>query len=61
MTTTEIKKEISKGLDQVPEKILLDILELLKEVSSDSNTSKLHSNLKKILAEDDELLRKLAQ
>ena len=34
MTTLEIKKEISKVLDQVPEKLLADILDLLKEVQS---------------------------
>ena len=62
MTTVEIKKEITKLLDQVPEKLLLDILNLLKEVQSErSSNSTLTSNFKKILSEDSDLLHKLAQ
>ena len=62
MTTTQLKKEIGKVLDRVPEKLLQDILYLLKEVESEKTTnSKLASNLKKILSEDSELLNKLAQ
>lgn len=62
MTTIEIKKEISRVLDQVPEKFLADILELLREVQSDTSSSAtLTSNFKKILSEDGDLLHKLAQ
>jgi len=62
MTSVEIKKEISKVLDQVPEKLLADILDLLKEVqSTKTSNSTLTSNFKKILAEDSDLLHKLAQ
>ena len=62
MTAIEIKKEISKVLDQVPEKLLADILDLLKEVQSDNSSSAtLTSNFKKILSEDSDLLHKLAQ
>lgn len=62
MTAIEIKKEINKALDQVPEKLLVDILDLIKEVQSDkSSNSTLTSNLKKILSEDSDLLHKLAQ
>lgn len=62
MTAIEIKKEINKALDQVPEKLLVDILELIKEVQLDkSSNSTLTSNLKKILSEDSDLLHKLAQ
>lgn len=62
MTTIEIKKEITKVLDQVPEKLLVDILNLLKEVQSEqSSRSTLTSNFKKILSEDSNLLQKLAQ
>ena len=62
MTTTEIKKEIGKVLDRVPEKLLQDILNLLKEVEAEKNVkNKLTSNLKRILSEDNELLQKLAQ
>lgn len=61
MTSIEIKKEIGKVLDQVPEKFLGDILNLLKEVKLDQSDSKLISNFNKILSEDSELLNKLAQ
>ncbi len=62
MTAIEIKKEINKALDQVPEKLLVDILDLIKEVQSDkSSNSTLTSNFKKILSEDSDLLHKLAQ
>ena len=62
MTTTQLKREIGKVLDRVPEKLLQDILDLLKEVELEKSTSgKLASNLKKILSEDSELLNKLAQ
>ena len=62
MTAIEIKKEITKVLDQVPEKLLVDILNLIKEVQSEkSSSTNLTSNLKKILSEDSDLLHKLAQ
>jgi hypothetical protein len=62
MTAIEIKKEINKALDQVPEKLLIDILNLIKEVQLDkSPPSTLTSNFKKILSEDSDLLHKLAQ
>ena len=45
MTATEIKKEITKVLDRVPEKLLVDILDLIKEVQSEkSSSSNLTSN-----------------
>ena len=59
MTAIEIKKEINKALDQVPEKLLVDILNLIKEVQSDNSKSTLTSNLKKILFEDNDLLQEL--
>ena len=62
MTATEIKKEIHKVLEQVPENLLVDILDLLKEVQSEkSSKSTWTSNFKKILEEDSDLLHKLAQ
>lgn len=60
MTSIEIKKEISKALDEVPEKLLIDILDLIKEVQS-NKSSNLISNFKKILSEDSEVLQKLTQ
>ena len=45
MTATEIKKEIIKVMNQVPEKLLGDILDLVKEVQSEkSSSSNLTSN-----------------
>ena len=63
MTTIETKKEINKALDHVPENLLIDILDFIKEVQSDSTSSSpsLTANFKKILAEDSDLLHKLAQ
>ncbi|OYU78885.1 MAG: hypothetical protein CFE23_16545 [Flavobacterium sp. BFFFF1] len=62
MTAVQIKKEISKVLDQVPENLLVDILDFIKEVQSDKSAdSSLTSNFKKILSEDGELLQKLAK
>ncbi|MCX2474309.1 hypothetical protein OQZ33_08220 [Pedobacter sp. MC2016-05] len=62
MTAVEIKKEINKALDQVTEKLLVDILDLIKEVQLErTSNSTLTSNFKKILSEDSEVLHKLAQ
>lgn len=61
MTTIDIKNEITKALDHVPDNLLVDILDLIKEVQSDVSKSTLPSNLKKILAEDSDLLDRLAQ
>ncbi|WP_396177182.1 hypothetical protein [Flavobacterium sp.] len=61
MTTIDIKNEITKALDHVPDKILVDILDLIKEVQSDVSKSTLPSNLKKVLSEDSDLLDRLAQ
>lgn len=62
MTSIEIKTEIQKVLDQVPESVLEDVLEFLKELRLKSpDQIKLASNLRKILSEDRELLEKLAQ
>jgi mRNA-degrading endonuclease RelE of RelBE toxin-antitoxin system len=62
MTSIEIKTEIQKVLDQVPENVLQDILDFLKELQTKSvDDIKLANNLRKILSEDRELLEKLAQ
>ncbi len=63
MTAIEIKKEINKVLDQVPEKLLVDILELIKEIQAEKsiNSNTLTSNFNKILSEDSDVLHKLAQ
>jgi hypothetical protein len=62
MTTQEIKSEIQKSLDKVPESVLQDILDFLRKAENQS-TDKLNlaRNLKGILTEDRELLEKLAK
>jgi hypothetical protein len=62
MTTKEIKSEIQKTLDTVPEGVLQDILDYLKEFQSKSvDKINLTRNLRDILTEDRELLEKLAK
>jgi hypothetical protein len=60
MTSTEIKKEIHYLPHQLPENLLVDILDLLKEVQSEkSSKATWTSNFKKILEEDSALLHQL--
>lgn len=62
MTTKEIKTEIQKSLDNVPESVLHDILHFLKQAEKQSAESvSLASNLRSILTEDIELLERLAK
>lgn len=53
MTTTQIKTEIQKVLDNVPETALQDVLDFLKELQSSSlEQIKLTNHLRHILAEE---------
>lgn len=62
MTTMQIKSEIQKLLDTVPESVLQDLLEYLKEAQKQSkDQAELTSHLRRIIHEDKELLEKLAQ
>jgi len=62
MTTTEIKSEIQKVLDKVPENVLKDILDFLKTLQNQSASNlRLTEHFRQILSEDKELLEKLAQ
>ncbi len=62
MTKTELKIEIQKIIDNVPENVLEDILDLLQELQArPSYNVKLANNLRQILSEDNELLERLAQ
>ncbi|MBK9320138.1 MAG: hypothetical protein IPN36_11775 [Bacteroidetes bacterium] len=62
MTKTEIKNEIQKVLDNVPENVLQDILVLLKDLQGHPNKLlEVSNSLRKILNEDKELLEKLAK
>jgi len=62
MSKDEIKYEINKVLDLLPDKALEDLLSFLKNVENRSKDSFLdNSRFKRILTEDKELLQKLAQ
>ena len=62
MTTKEIKTEIQKSLDNVPESVLHDILNFLKQAEKQSAESvSLALNFRSILTEDKELLERLAK
>jgi len=62
MTKTEIKNEIQKVLDNVPEIFLQDILDLLKNLQDQPGDKlELAHSFRQILSEDKELLEKLAK
>ena len=62
MTKAQIQTEIQKLLDTVPENVLQDVLNFLKELKDQPNNNfNLANNLRQILAEDRELLEKLAK
>lgn len=62
MTTKDIKSEIQKSLDKVPESVLQDVLDFLKQVENQPTEKvNLTRNLRDILTEDKELLEKLAK
>ena len=62
MTIAQVKTEIQTVLDQVPENVLPEILDYLKQIQHQSPEQvKLSANFKKIISEDKELLQKLAQ
>ena len=62
MTTIQLKTEIQKVLEDVPESVLSDILDYLKQIKGLSPDGyKMQNNLKKILSEDKELFQRLAQ
>ena len=61
MTTTDLKVEIQKAIDSVPESVLVEILEYLKQIQSSPREKVILSkNLSEILREDKELLQRLA-
>ncbi|MBX2963991.1 MAG: hypothetical protein KF687_15875 [Cyclobacteriaceae bacterium] len=61
MTTEEIKSEIQKSLDKVPESVLQDILAFLKQAENHADQLTVMKNLKDILTEDRELLERLGK
>ena len=62
MTKVEIKTEIQKALDNIPENLLLDVLEFLKGLQNQpEDRLKITETLRQILTEDRELLERLAK
>jgi hypothetical protein len=62
MTTNEIKSEIQKSLDNVPESVLQDILDFLKQAENQpADILNIMKDLRDILTEDKELLERLAK
>jgi hypothetical protein len=62
MSRSEINSEIQKILSNLPDESLNSILEYLKEIQEiDSSKLLISKNLGKILAEDAQLLKRLAQ
>ncbi len=62
MTTKDIISEIQKSLDKVPESVLQDVLDFLKQVENQPlEKVNLTKNLRDILTEDRELLERLAK
>jgi hypothetical protein len=61
MTTADLKFEIKKAIDEVPESVLVDILEYLNQIkTSPKNKIDLSLHLGLIIREDRELLKRLA-
>ena len=62
MTTKQLKTEIQRVLDEVPESVLEEVLKYLKDLRGKS-TEKIQTsnNLRKIISEDRELLNRLAE
>ncbi len=62
MTTTQLKKEIHRLLDRVPDTVLQDLIDYLREAQKQTGEqAELSSYLKRIIHEDKELLEKLAK
>jgi site-specific recombinase len=62
MTTKDLRKEIGKAIQEIPDNFLEDILTYLRQIEkrSANEVEKLHF-VRKILKEDQELLEKLAK
>jgi hypothetical protein len=62
MTTKDLRKEISRVIEKVPDDFLTEILNYLKEVENKTKQDLSSLNrIKRILKEDQELLEKLAK
>jgi mRNA-degrading endonuclease RelE of RelBE toxin-antitoxin system len=62
MTTLELKTQIQKELEKVPENVLQNVLDYLKQIQQKSPEQiRRDDNFKRILSEDKELLKRLAK
>jgi hypothetical protein len=62
MTTKQLRQEIVKTLDQMPDEVLTELLEYLQLIQGKNEaTLQRAKHLKEILAEDSALLKLLAQ
>jgi len=62
MSRDELKEEISKVLEAVPEDVLEDVLDYLKLlISNPKEKLSMTTKLRQIITEDEELLQKLAE
>jgi mRNA-degrading endonuclease RelE of RelBE toxin-antitoxin system len=62
MSIAEIKSEINKSLDKIPENVLQDVLNYLKDLENlPSDKIERAQHLRKILNEDKNLLERLAK
>lgn len=62
MSKMEVKQEITKIIDGLPDDLLNDLLLYLQEVENKpSSSTNLVTNFRKILTEDRNLLQRLAQ
>jgi hypothetical protein len=62
MTAKEIKSEIQKSLDNVPESVLRDVLDFLRQAEREpADKIGLAKHIQDIIAEDHKLLERLAK
>jgi hypothetical protein len=62
MTTKQLKQELVKALDQMPDEILAELLEYLQSLQGKDEASIQRArHLRRILDEDSALLKALAQ
>lgn len=61
MVEKNLKIEIQKIIDNIPDKVLEEVLVILKDIENKSKTTTDDMLLEKILEEDKNLLHRLAQ
>lgn len=62
MNTEQIKSEIRESIDDLPEGVLLELWEYLRQLNSaKSDEIRLATHLSRILKDDRKLLRRLAE